>query len=191
TIAPDLVERTLATPGPALAVEPRLIWLGGAPRWSRGLLSVSCAGGEMYSTLAPRWVADHIARCLPPSCGQPSAPRPHALPPPRGAPPRGLVGAPPGARDGLGLTLLGQRANRQDAKNAKYLRCTDDSFDALAKRPDVEVDQQSERLSRRLQVRQHLSQVNGEQALSRFQLDDEATANQQIEPSVPDGNLLG
>src|SRR5262249_13097279 len=48
----------------------------------------------------------------------------------------------------------------------------------------------AKRLSRRLQVRPHLSQVNGEQALSRFQLDDEATANQQIEPSVPDGNLL-
>ena len=83
-----------------------------------------------------------------------------------------------------------RRTNRQDAKNAKHLACHHDSFDALAKRADVEVDQQPERLSRGLQVREHLGQVKGQEAVDRFQLDDEALANEQIETSLTDWYLL-
>ena len=43
----------------------RLCWLGGTPRWSQGLLSVSCADGDFYSAPAPRSLADNLARCHP------------------------------------------------------------------------------------------------------------------------------
>ncbi len=43
----------------------RLCWLGGAPRWSHGLLSVSSADGDFYTAPTQRSVADNLTRCHP------------------------------------------------------------------------------------------------------------------------------
>lgn len=43
----------------------RLCWLGGLPRWAKGLLDVSCADGSIYSTASASALADHLARCHP------------------------------------------------------------------------------------------------------------------------------
>ncbi len=75
SVPADLVEAGVRTPPAALNVAPRLCWLGGRPRWSRGLLSVSCADGDMYTTPAPRWLADFLERCHPASWSPTSPPR--------------------------------------------------------------------------------------------------------------------
>ena len=84
TVAPDLVEETMKRPlvaGGAAGVDPRLCWLGGVPRWSHGLLSVSCQGGELYTARAPRWLADGILRCHPSGWTGATPPRPNELSP--------------------------------------------------------------------------------------------------------------
>ncbi len=81
TVAPDFVRAAMAAPHPELKIEPRLCWLGGVPRWSQGLLDVSCADGAIYTTRAPRWVADNIVRCRPASWGPAAPPRPDDLSP--------------------------------------------------------------------------------------------------------------
>ena len=66
TVSPTLVVDQLAAPHPAKSrAEPRLCWLGGIPRWSKGLLNVSCADGGIYSATAPKLVADGLLRCHP------------------------------------------------------------------------------------------------------------------------------
>jgi Radical SAM superfamily len=75
-VPPDFVEQTMKLPHPSLRPGSRLCWLGGVPRWSQGLLNVSCAGGDLYTTLAPRWVADHLSRCHPTGWTQPHPPEP-------------------------------------------------------------------------------------------------------------------
>ena len=65
TIAPDFVRRLMAAPHPEVAVEIRVCWLGGTPRWNRGLLNVSDADGALYTVKAPRALADQLARCHP------------------------------------------------------------------------------------------------------------------------------
>ncbi len=74
-IAPDFVEATMKLPPPSAGAEPRLCWLGGIPRWSHGLLHVSCRGGDMYTTLAPSSIADNLARCHPSGWAGPTPPR--------------------------------------------------------------------------------------------------------------------
>ena len=74
-IAPDFVATALGRPFPQKATEPRLCWLGGVPRWSHGLLQVSAEGGEIYATLAPRELADALARCHPSGWGRETPPR--------------------------------------------------------------------------------------------------------------------
>ena len=64
TIAPDYVARIAATPDPA-AKGDRLCWLGGAPHWSRGLLSVATRSGEVYVSPTTKTVAESLRRCHP------------------------------------------------------------------------------------------------------------------------------
>ncbi len=66
----DLVA-TLMKQEPHRPHTERICWLGGPPRWSQGLLSVSCADGDFYTAPAPRWLADNLTRCHP--SGWPSA----------------------------------------------------------------------------------------------------------------------
>ena len=75
TVAPDLIAQAMAVPHPGKSSEARLCWLGGVPRWSGGMLQVSSATGEMYARLAPRWLADNLARCHPASWDKPTPPR--------------------------------------------------------------------------------------------------------------------
>src|SRR5262249_33482779 len=75
TVAPDLVEETMKLPPPSAGVEARLCWLGGVPRWSHGLLNVSCHGGDMYTALAPSWLAENISRCHPTGWTRDAPPR--------------------------------------------------------------------------------------------------------------------
>jgi radical SAM superfamily enzyme YgiQ (UPF0313 family) len=68
TISPDFVERIVGR----LSESPidhhqRLCWLGGQPRWERGMLSVTAANGEIYSALASRNVVDQLERAHPSS----------------------------------------------------------------------------------------------------------------------------
>ena len=60
----DLVKRTMKEPHPAIR-EDRVCWLGGEPRWDRGLLTVADAGGEVYSAPSPQALASTITRCHP------------------------------------------------------------------------------------------------------------------------------
>jgi hypothetical protein len=76
TIEPDLVARTLLLPHPVKPEGSRLCWLGGVPRWSAGLLEVSCASGEIYAGLAPQSLAENLARCHPASWTGGVPPRP-------------------------------------------------------------------------------------------------------------------
>lgn len=76
TVARDFIERALELPHPAKESEPRLCWLGGVPRWSDGLLQVSAASGEIYTTLAPQSLAEDLGRCHPAGWGKATPPRP-------------------------------------------------------------------------------------------------------------------
>ena len=73
-VPPDLVRRHMATPHPELQIESRVCWLGGTPRWHRGLLTVSCADGELYTAQAPRLLADDLAQCHPSGWTRPTPP---------------------------------------------------------------------------------------------------------------------
>ncbi len=77
TVSRNLIEKALELPHPApKATEPRLCWLGGVPRWTDGLLQVSQASGEIYTSLAPRWLAENLERCHPSGWGKETPPRP-------------------------------------------------------------------------------------------------------------------
>ncbi len=75
TVAPDLIAQAMAEPHPIKTSEPRLCWLGGVPRWSGGMLQVASATGEIIADLAPRWLADNLARCHPSGWVKPTPPR--------------------------------------------------------------------------------------------------------------------
>ena len=76
TVEPDRIARTMQLPHPVKPEGSRLCWLGGVPRWSSGLLEVSCASGEIYAVLAPKSLADNLARCHPASWDGGVPPRP-------------------------------------------------------------------------------------------------------------------
>jgi radical SAM superfamily enzyme YgiQ (UPF0313 family) len=65
TVPADFVAGILSQQHPSLPAEPRLCWLGGTPRWSRGLLSVACATGDLHTATATREQAEMLARCHP------------------------------------------------------------------------------------------------------------------------------
>lgn len=76
TVPPDLVATLRQLPHPSSKTEgTRIVWLGGAPRWSRGLVTVAAADGTILSVPAQPSVADSLARCRPASWGERSAPR--------------------------------------------------------------------------------------------------------------------
>src|SRR5262249_30218419 len=65
TVKANYVEETVKLPDPGAKTRKRLVWLGGLPAWSRGLLSVRAQDGQVYTRAAPRWMADHLRRCHP------------------------------------------------------------------------------------------------------------------------------
>ncbi|MCE9573765.1 MAG: radical SAM protein [Deltaproteobacteria bacterium] len=75
TVARDFIARAMAEPHPSKDADLRVCWLGGAPRWSGGMLQVASATGEMIARTAPRALADLIARCHPSGWGKATPPR--------------------------------------------------------------------------------------------------------------------
>jgi hypothetical protein len=65
SIDPQLVAGILDAPDPREPTGQRLCWLGGAPRWKHGLLTVSCENGELYTAKASEQVAHNLRRCEP------------------------------------------------------------------------------------------------------------------------------
>lgn len=64
----DLIAQALAAPPPGRdreLADPRACWLGGVPRWSAGLLQVTTDAGDIDARVAPRTLADDLARCHP------------------------------------------------------------------------------------------------------------------------------
>ena len=62
----------------------------------------------------------------------------------------------------------------------------DDATNSVAEKWHVEVDQQTERLTRRLQVGDHLGTVKREKEVDSFQLDDEAIAYEHVQSRLTD-----
>ena len=60
TIEPDFVAKVMAEPGPEVKQSGQVCWLGGLPRWEKGLLSVACEDGEILTTPTPKWIADNL-----------------------------------------------------------------------------------------------------------------------------------
>ncbi len=67
TVPPTFVEDILKETNRVEKDSSRLCWLGGVPRWSRGVLSVTCSDGGIYTVRAPQAVADNLSRCHPAS----------------------------------------------------------------------------------------------------------------------------
>jgi len=65
TVAPRYVVEAMKAEHPGARERNRLCWLGGEPRWAKGLLTVRNDKGFMYSVEAPRELADNLARCYP------------------------------------------------------------------------------------------------------------------------------
>lgn len=66
TTSPTFVSDLLDAPHPGVQKgQPRLCWLGGRPLWHRGMLTVACERGEIYTTPVSRTVADQLVRCHP------------------------------------------------------------------------------------------------------------------------------
>src|SRR5207302_4818750 len=71
---------------------------------------------------------------------------------------------------------------RQDAKDAKgRLNAQDDTLDAFFEHRHVEVDEQGERASGDLHVRNRDSLMNGRELLDRLEVDDQSAGDQQIQ----------
>lgn len=64
-IPPDFVTDALNAPLADGKRYRHLCWLGGMPSWSRGLLNIAGDSGEILSALAPKEVADNLARAHP------------------------------------------------------------------------------------------------------------------------------
>jgi hypothetical protein len=73
-VGPAFVADLMQVPHPGKPAAARLLWLGGVPRWSRGVLHVSGAGGEIFTVPGPREVADRLLRCHPSQLGSPPQP---------------------------------------------------------------------------------------------------------------------
>jgi radical SAM superfamily enzyme YgiQ (UPF0313 family) len=73
TVEPDFVRSVLAAPIPPPKSPPQLVWLGGMPTWSRGMLHFSDQHGEFHSVQAEKWIREALAQCHPSSWtrGQP------------------------------------------------------------------------------------------------------------------------
>jgi radical SAM superfamily enzyme YgiQ (UPF0313 family) len=65
TVSPTFVADTMKTAHPGLRERGRACWLGGEPRWSRGLLTVRSERGYLVTREAPRALADLLERCHP------------------------------------------------------------------------------------------------------------------------------
>jgi hypothetical protein len=65
TVPPDFVESVMAQPHPGAKTRQRLVWLGGQPEWSRGLLRVRTEAGAMHEQVAPEQLAQNLQRCHP------------------------------------------------------------------------------------------------------------------------------
>lgn len=74
TVPADFVAQLARTEHPGVKERSRVCWLGGVPRWSRGLLTVRTEKGFLYSAEAPREVADALERCHPSNWNGSSAP---------------------------------------------------------------------------------------------------------------------
>ncbi len=65
SVPSDLVQTVLSAPPPPVKATSQVLWLGGTPRWERGMLTVSEESGEIFSLRAPRQVAQNLLRCTP------------------------------------------------------------------------------------------------------------------------------
>ena len=66
----------------------------------------------------------------------------------------------------------------------------DDAPDPLPQEANVEVDEQAEWLPRRLEVREQLRQMDGEDALAGFQFEYQSIRHHEVEPGVADRDTL-
>jgi hypothetical protein len=67
----------------------------------------------------------------------------------------------------------------------------DDPFDALFEHADIEIDEQSEMQVGKLQIRQQLAVVDGQEPVYRFEFENDMPLNEQVETqSIFDADAL-